>query len=836
MTLQLIRGRSGVLAWVLLAGVLAAIPTAAQAHTEHQNDGEFVIETIFDGLNQPTVVTFADDGRVFVGEKSGRIQVFDGIDDTDGPDTITLLPGQVHDYLDRGLLGLAAHPGFAADPYLYTLYTWDRKIPAQGSGSWGDTCPLGDDPGCVVDGRLSRIPIGPNNQPSGPEEVLIEDRWCQRAPGHSIGALAFGPDGALYASAGDGASSLTEDFGQIGGGLCGDPTNEGGALRSLDLLSPGDPVGLNGTVMRLDPETGNALPDNPLVGNGVTGDDEIIAFGFRNPFRFSIRPGTYTGATGPEIYVSDTGWWRWEEVNRIADAQDGLVENFGWPCHIGNEFDTNDPNFNRQPNYDGENLPLCEDQYSGSLTSNLTRPVFAYEHSNEIVTGDGCLTGGSSAAALSFYDTGRYPHQYDGALFFSDYSRQCMWVMFEDTGGEVDPSSIELFSDQVGLIVDLKAGPAGDLYFISLGDFDPGSGNITPNSGALKRVSYLTDNAAPTAVAAASPNSGALPLTVTFDGTGSSDPNGDPLVYAWDLDGDGQYDDAAGPTVTRTYAQAGTRTIGLRVGDGNLTDTDTVTISPGSFAPQASIDSAPEAWTTGQPIVLGGSATDVEDGSVGDLEWRISLHHCAEVDSCHIHEIATFTGPTASFPGPEHEYPSFLSARLTATDSDGLTDSVSIDLEPATVDVTLKTIPSGLTVRAFNQEGPSPLTITAIVGSPLGISTDSPQPGSGWTHQFVSWSDGGAISHDIVPTTNTTVTARFTYDTTVPPTWVDPDLHVTYKPTSLVLDWSGATDNAYVMGYRVFIDGEWQLTTPFTTYTMSNLDPATDYDVRIEAI
>jgi hypothetical protein len=176
----LTRRRATVVAWFFLAVLPAVVPNAL-AHTEHP-PGEFVIETVYDGLNQPTVVAFADDGRVFVGEKSGRIHVFDGLDDTDGPDTITELPPRVHDYLDRGLLGLAAHPDFAANPYLYTLYTWDRKIPAQGSGSWGDTCPFTDDPGCVVDGRLSRFPLGPDNLPSGPEQVLIEDRWCQRAP------------------------------------------------------------------------------------------------------------------------------------------------------------------------------------------------------------------------------------------------------------------------------------------------------------------------------------------------------------------------------------------------------------------------------------------------------------------------------------------------------------------------------------------------------------------------------------------------------------------------------------------------------------------------------
>ena len=829
-----------VLGWLLVAVVLAALPQSAVAHEEHPDDGEFLIETVFEGLDNPTVVTFADDGTVFVGEKSGLIQVFDGVDDSDGPDTISLLPSRVHDYVDRGLLGLAAHPDFATTPYLYALYTWDRQIRAQGIGSWGDTCPFADDPGCVVDGRLSRIPIGPDNLPSGSEEVLIEDRWCQRAPGHSIGTVAFGPDGALYVGAGDGASALTEDFGQIGGGLCGDPSLEGGALRAQDVLTTGDPVGLNGAIIRVDPETGLALPDNPLVGNGVADDDEIIAYGLRNPYRFTTRPGSYDAGTGtgPEVYVSDTGWWRWEELNVIADASDGVVENFGWPCYAGDEFPTTDPDKNRQPNYDGENLPLCENQYSGATTSALTVPLMAYEHGNEIVTGDGCLTGGSSAGALAFYETGRYPHEYDGALFFSDYSRQCVWVMYPGVGGDIDPNSVELFRDDVGLIVDLKTGPGGDLYFVSLGEFDPGTGSITPNSGSLKRISYFTENAPPTAVATADPIAGDLPLEISFDGTGSTDPDEDPLTYDWDLDGDGQFDDSSQAIVTVTFTEETTVTVGLQVGDGEWTDTDFITISPGRFAPVVSIDSAPAEWVTGEAITLVGSGADVEDGALtgASLEWQISLHHCAEVDSCHIHEITTIAGATASLLGPEHEYPSFLSARLTATDSDGLTDSWVVDLEPSTVEVTIATVPPGLTVRAFNQEGPSPLTITTIERSPLGISTDDPQVVGAFTHQFFSWSDGGALSHDLVPTEDVTVTADFTYDLQVAPTWPEPNLDVVYDPTSLGLSWSGATDNAFVMGYRVFVNGQWMLTTPFPEYNLTGLDPANEYAVRIEAI
>ena len=113
---------------------------------------------------------------------------------------------------------------------------------------------------------------------TGTEQVLVED-WCQQYPSHSIGTVEFGRDGALYASGGDGASFNFVDYGQDGSPLnpCGDPpggvgatltppTAEGGALRSQDLRTTGDPVTLDGTIIRVDPATGAGLPNNPLAG------------------------------------------------------------------------------------------------------------------------------------------------------------------------------------------------------------------------------------------------------------------------------------------------------------------------------------------------------------------------------------------------------------------------------------------------------------------------------------------------------------------------------------------------------------------------------------------
>ena len=84
----------------------------------------FQEEIVFQGLTNPTVIRFASDGRVFVAEKSGRIKVFNGLTDTT-PDTFVDLSVNVHNFWDRGLLGMAIDPDFPAQPFIYVLYSYD---------------------------------------------------------------------------------------------------------------------------------------------------------------------------------------------------------------------------------------------------------------------------------------------------------------------------------------------------------------------------------------------------------------------------------------------------------------------------------------------------------------------------------------------------------------------------------------------------------------------------------------------------------------------------------------------------------------------------------------
>ncbi|HEY5877534.1 MAG TPA: PQQ-dependent sugar dehydrogenase, partial [Nakamurella sp.] len=232
---------------LLALQILIVVPTAPSVIAATLPAG-FAESTVFAGLTNPTVVRFSADGRVFVAEKRGVIKVFDSLADPT-PTVFADLNVNVYNFWDRGLLGLALAPNFPSDPSVYVLYTYDHELgsaapaPRWGTGGvYSDPCPTPPGPtgdGCVVSGRLSRLQAS-GDVMTGPEQVLVED-WCQQYSSHSIGAVAFGGDGQLYASGGDGASFNFVDYGQDGSPLnpCGDPPGGVGSALTAPTAEGG---------------------------------------------------------------------------------------------------------------------------------------------------------------------------------------------------------------------------------------------------------------------------------------------------------------------------------------------------------------------------------------------------------------------------------------------------------------------------------------------------------------------------------------------------------------------------------------------------------------------
>ena len=456
----------------------------------------------------------------------------------------------------------------------------------------------------------------------------------------------------------------------------------------------------------------------------------IVAYGLRSPSRLAFRPGT------DELWIADAGWTTWEEINVVQSASDGIVENFGWPCYEGTGTTS----------YAG--TEICSRLYEHPLL--VTPPYYAFDHAQPVVAGDTCGAGSGAISGLAFYGTGSYPAAYQDALFFADASRNCIWVMFKGADGLPNPANRAVFMPGASSPVDLQTGPGGDLFYADR------------DGGSVRRISYTTGNLPPTAVIQSGPLSGSSPLTVNFNGSASTDPEGGVLTYAWDLDGDGDFDDSTVAQPSIVYTQAGARTVRLKVTDPQgLSAVASVVVIVDDLAPTPTIatPAASLQWSVGQVITFSGSATDPEDGALpaSALSWSLLLNHCPS--DCHAHALQDFNGVAGgSFAAPDHDLPSTLELRLTATDSLGLPTTTSVTLQPRTSTLTFQSSPTGAQIVVGTTTVTTPFVRTVIAGSVLTVSAVSPQTVGGTAYQFASWSDGGAATHAVATGTSQTLT------------------------------------------------------------------------------
>jgi len=258
---------------------------------------------------------------------------------------------------ESGLLGVAAHPNHADNGYLFVFYIADvdgapktRISRFEASGE----PPLGDVESEVVFLELDR-----------------ED-WA-----HNGGDLHFGPDGYLYASIGDGA-------------CCADPLENGQDLGNLFS-----------TVIRIDVDNPSETapysipPDNPFVDN-LEARGEIFAYGFRNPWRFSVDHPT------GEIWLGDVGELSYEEINLVVPGG-----NYGWSIAEG-------PDCFEWPPGSGNNQD-CD------LTG-LIPPVVAFGRDDAVSMTGGYVYRGTNRPSLQ----GRY--------VFADWGSTAIWAMEYENG------------------------------------------------------------------------------------------------------------------------------------------------------------------------------------------------------------------------------------------------------------------------------------------------------------------------------------------------------------------------------------------------------------------
>ena len=712
------------------------------------------------GLTEPTQVRFAPNGKVYVAEKRGVVKELDSLEDST-PRLVSDLRTNVHSYWDRGLLGLAVDPDGTT---LYVAYTYDREpgnptiprwgAPNQDSDDCRDRDPTGNE-GCPVSGRLSRISVA-----TGVETPLVED-WCQQYPSQSLGEVNVGPDGYLYLVAGDGAAFFNGPFNNGGPddprlNVCGDPPSEGGQLRGQDWRTTGDPLGLGGSAIRVSRTTGNGVPGNP--GYTAPGNDNrsrIIGYGFRNPYRSTLRPGT------SDLYIGDVGQGSREAIKRIPSLAPGAPpRNFGWGCYEGtvalNQYD----------------IPLCDSLYppAGSELGTVTFPFFEYSHGSTIVSSEECPNPAECSGAISGLSfagtTGEYPDAYDRALFFTDYTRRSIWWMEAGAGGVPDPTRVGFFGRTVSSgpfagPVDLEFGPAGDLFYV---DLVPGT-----SAGTVRRIRYFAGNQPPIVEASVADPDPPLNAPVQFSSAGSSDPDalpGDALTYAWDLDGDGQFDDSTDASPSRTYTTPENVTVRLRIVDalGLPSVSAPIVVRPGNSRPVATIP-ASSLKSAGQTVSFGGQASDADEPlGPASMSWSVNLQHCPA--GCHVHPLQSFAGvASGSFTMPDHEPPYYVELTLTVTDSRGATDAKTVRFDPRAIRIRIQSDPPGVPLTLDDASSSEPLERTLIAGTSSAVSA----PEAYGNLRFAGWSDGDGPSHSLTPGGDTTLVARYEGPPAAPP-------------------------------------------------------------------
>jgi glucose/arabinose dehydrogenase len=329
------------------ASIQPVLPTSKSTPAQSFIWPQISLATFKSGFSSPADIVNAGDGtkRLFIVERCGTIKIIDENGETLGSNFLNIT-NRVNCLSDeRGLLSAAFPPNYSAKNYFYVFYTQAN--------------------GALTVSRF-HVPDGtPNQADANSEEIIITISHADNS-NHNGGKLAFGNDGYLYFSTGDG-----------GGG--GDQSNNGQNKNSL-----------LGKILRIDVESGVSPyavpPDNPFVD--ASGLDEIWALGLRNSWRFSFDRENYN------LYITDVGQSSWEEVNFQPASNTGGM-NYGWRLREGNH---------------------CYKPSSGcGKPVNYSAPVTEYSHSL------GCsVTGGYVYRGSEYTDM-------EGIYFYGDFCSGRIW-------------------------------------------------------------------------------------------------------------------------------------------------------------------------------------------------------------------------------------------------------------------------------------------------------------------------------------------------------------------------------------------------------------------------
>ena len=556
-----------------------ASPAIAPDPSRFQKD--ILLEGVFD---EPTEISVAHDGRVFIAERHGAFSVFDPA--THAQRVIARLV--VNDTDENGLIGLALDPKFDTNHWLYLNRT------------------IGDHH------RLARFTLeGDSLRDEKPMIDVRIDKGCC----HTGGSIAFDRQGHLFVSYGDNSNPFTAgDYAPI------DPT-PGKSLADA-LRSAGNTQDLRGKILRITPTPDGkyTIPAGNLFADPKVGRPEIYVMGDRNPYRISVDQHTgwlYWGEVGPDARQDSVyGPEGFDEVNQAKHAG-----NFGWPMFIANNRPYRNYNFTTKQLFDffDPKHPVnTSPNNTGAKVLPPPQPAmiyYPYERSTLFpLVGEGGRT--AMAGPVYHYDdfpgsAVRLPEYYDGKFIHYEWMRG--WMMATTLSPSGDFLRMEPFLSQFTFDhpVDVELGSDGSLYVLEYGTY----WNAKNPNARLSRITYHPGNRPPVAKLVASRTVGAAPRTVELsaDSSFDRDPN-DSVRFTWSIAG---APDRDGARITQTFATPGRHHVRLRVRDTHGAVTEAATdILVGNAPPTVTIgvEGNRSFYRDGETLAYEVHVVDPEDG------------------------------------------------------------------------------------------------------------------------------------------------------------------------------------------------------------------------------